>query len=100
MSDYSFWFYKETVAGPDGVLPLISDWIKQHEQLCHWILPDSTIPSDSVVIGNRKEHIPALKQARIAIGFGKIAPIEEETLLIVTHAAYSEEVLCQFLKQL
>ena len=53
-----------------------------------------------VAIGDGNNDAPMIEAAEIGIGFGGVREIAPAVLQSATHATYSEEKLCQFLKQL
>lgn len=53
-----------------------------------------------VAIGDGNNDAPMIEAAEIGIGFGGVREIAPAVLQSATHATYSEDKLCQFLKQL
>ena len=53
-----------------------------------------------VAIGDGNNDAPMIEAAEIGIGFGGVREIAPAVLQCATHATYSEDKLCQFLKQL
>ena len=53
-----------------------------------------------VAIGDGNNDADMIAAAEIGIGFGGVRDIAPAVLKSATHAAYSEDKLCQFLKQL
>lgn len=51
-------------------------------------------------VGDGDNDAEMIAAADVGIGFGGVRDIAESVLNNATHAAYSEEVLCQFLRQL
>lgn len=53
-----------------------------------------------VAVGDGNNDAAMIAAAEVGIGFGGVRDIAPSVLKSATHAAYSEEKLCQFLKQL
>ena len=53
-----------------------------------------------VAVGDGNNDAEMIAAAEIGIGFGGVRDIAPAVLKSATHATYSEEKLCQFLKQL
>lgn len=58
------------------------------------------IPAPFVAVGDGNNDAEMIGAAEIGIGFGGVRPIAPAVLQNATHAAYTEEKLCQFLRQL
>lgn len=59
-----------------------------------------SMPRPFVAVGDGDNDAEMIGAADVGIGFGGVRDIAESVLKNATHAAYSEEVLCQFLRQL
>lgn len=59
-----------------------------------------SLPRPFAAIGDGDNDAEMIGAADVGIGFGGVRDIAESVLKNATHAAYSEEVLCQFLRQL
>ena len=57
-------------------------------------------PRPFVAVGDGNNDAEMIGAAEIGIGFGGVRPIAPSVLQNATHAAYTEEKLCQFLRQL
>ena len=53
-----------------------------------------------VAVGDGNNDAEMIAAAEVGIGFGGVRPIAPSLLRSATHATYSEEKLCQFLRQL
>lgn len=58
------------------------------------------IPTPFVAVGDGNNDAEMIGAAEIGIGFGGVRPIAPAVLQNATHAVYTEEKLCQFLRQL
>ena len=58
------------------------------------------ISTPFVAVGDGNNDAEMIGAAEIGIGFGGVRPIEPAVLQNATHAVYTEEKLCQFLRQL
>ncbi len=59
-----------------------------------------SLPRPFVAVGDGDNDAEMIGFADIGIGFGGVRDIADSVLKNATHAAYSEDVLCQFLRQL